>query len=515
MTSIETWDAVCIGSGLGSLAAAVTLAQAGKRVLVLERLSNFGGAATIYRHGQMTIEASLHATDGRSLFDEGSVYPRLGLGGRITPVPIGEMYEVRGGPIARPLRIPSGLDAAEAAVAAAFPEAARPVSRYFAMLRGMERTLRVLDNGATGGAMLREVLSGRLPRLLSLAPRTLASVLDGYFGGHEAVKVALGAMLGYFDDDPSRLAFLLYAGNWARYCEGGAYNIRGGSAALTRAMVETVRLAGGTALRRATVTEILTDARGRATGVAWAGEDGAPHEALAPLVMAGTAPDHLARMLPAATAPRFRAAYAGRKPAVSLFSVAIGLSRPAAEFGVSAFSTFVVPQGAARLADMPRAAAVFGTPPSGGVVPPYVIADGGRLGTGLHREGDLHAISLTGIDRLAWWDGLDAAGEMDRRARWTDALLADLDSRFPGIGSVVAQAEIATARTMMNRLGTPEGEVYGFVPTPARMFRSVPSGRTPVPGLYLASAYTLSGGFVGAMRGGIIAARGALSDRRD
>jgi phytoene dehydrogenase-like protein len=45
------WDAIVVGSGLGGLAAGAAFARKGKRVLVLERLSNFGGAATIYRHG--------------------------------------------------------------------------------------------------------------------------------------------------------------------------------------------------------------------------------------------------------------------------------------------------------------------------------------------------------------------------------------------------------------------------------------------------------------------------------
>src|ERR1700736_1474382 len=43
------FDAIVIGSGLGGLTAAALYAQAGNRVLVLERNRNFGGAATVYR----------------------------------------------------------------------------------------------------------------------------------------------------------------------------------------------------------------------------------------------------------------------------------------------------------------------------------------------------------------------------------------------------------------------------------------------------------------------------------
>ena len=61
------FDAIIIGSGLGGLTAGALCARAGLRVLVLERNDNFGGAATVYRHNGLAIEASLHEIDG---FDE-------------------------------------------------------------------------------------------------------------------------------------------------------------------------------------------------------------------------------------------------------------------------------------------------------------------------------------------------------------------------------------------------------------------------------------------------------------
>ena len=58
------FDAIVIGSGLGGLTAAALYARSGHRVLVIERNENFGGAATVYRHGALAIEASLHEIDG-------------------------------------------------------------------------------------------------------------------------------------------------------------------------------------------------------------------------------------------------------------------------------------------------------------------------------------------------------------------------------------------------------------------------------------------------------------------
>jgi phytoene dehydrogenase-like protein len=90
-----------------------------------------------------------------------------------------------------------------------------------------------------------------------------------------------------------------------------------------------------------------------------------------------------------------------------------------------------------------------------------------------------------------------------------DALVADLDRRYPGLRGAVAQREIATSRTMQKWLCTPSGEVYGFRPTPSRLFSRPPSAATPIRGLWLSSAYTFSGGYAGAMQGGWMAADAA------
>jgi choline dehydrogenase-like flavoprotein len=77
------FDAIAIGSGLGGLTAAALYARAGYRVLVLERNQHYGGAATIYRHGALAIEVSLHEIDGLDAEDpKGSIMRALGLDDR-------------------------------------------------------------------------------------------------------------------------------------------------------------------------------------------------------------------------------------------------------------------------------------------------------------------------------------------------------------------------------------------------------------------------------------------------
>jgi all-trans-retinol 13,14-reductase len=90
------FDAIVIGSGLGGLTAGALYARAGYRVLVLERNVQFGGAATVYHHGSLAIEASLHEIDGLDAEDpKVPILRALGLDHDIPFVGVGDLHEVR------------------------------------------------------------------------------------------------------------------------------------------------------------------------------------------------------------------------------------------------------------------------------------------------------------------------------------------------------------------------------------------------------------------------------------
>jgi phytoene dehydrogenase-like protein len=439
----------------------------------------------------------------------------LGLTGLVEPIATDNFYEARGA-LLPTICVPHGLDDAHQALARALPKSRRVLQRFFKEAIRLYRSLHDLEElGARGPVVLAGlILSGRLFELLIHSRRTLQQRLEAIFGDDEMPKFVLGAPLIYFDDDPRKLSWLLYSGVWTRYVESGSFYFKGGSSALTAALVKHVQDRGGAVQPSSNVQSIVVDATQCACGVIYTDSVGSLHEARAAILLGNASPSDITLMLPARNRVAFAKQYERFEPSISLFTVSLGLTRPAADFGVSCYSTFVYPDSMVRFADFAKAAAVFGAAPTNRL-PPYVLVDYGRLATGLRNRGDLHSLSITGVDRLAWWQGLDEGTERSRREQWIAALLADLDRRYPGLSSAVAQREIATSRTLHKWLGTPNGEVYGFCPTPARLFSRSPTAATAIKGLWLSSAYTVAGGYAGAMQGGLMAADAAMKQARN
>jgi len=511
----DTYDAIAIGSGLGALTAAALCARAGLRVLVLERLDGFGGAANRFvRHGQV-FESSLHETtmpgDGDT---KAALFRDLGLDGAIEFVPVPALQEVRGPMFGAPFTLPHGYEAIVQAVTARFPQHAGGVRAFLADLDHLRHLLSTTA-GRGGPVWWLKHLPGLLNDLRHAGrdfSRSLGEMLTRHFGDDELVKTALVPNLGYYHDDPDELwwAFFCVA-QGEYYRRGGAY-IRGGSTVLVDRLLGVVRDAGGRALAGRTVDGIVLDDAGRAAGVRFRDRHGRTDTVRAPIVLAGCAPDHLATMLPEDRRAAFLEPYAHRDRSLTLMMASFLLDRPGAELGITAYSTVLIPGWMTGLKDLRPAAALAADAP-GARMPGMTVVDYGQIDAGLPGQGPA-PVSATMLDRLDNWQGRPEAEYRAHKERWLAAIVATLDAEWPGFAGAVRFADLATARTMAHYLGTPDGALYGFAPRPPP--RPGPPGRvkTEVAGLWLASAWGGTGGFTGTMICGRDAARAALAGHR-
>jgi all-trans-retinol 13,14-reductase len=514
--STSRFDAVVIGAGLGGLTAGALLAQAGYSVCLLERNTSLGGAASVYRVGSLTIEAALHETadprDPREI--KHGILKRLGLLDKITWLPVGGLFTVRGGPIGGPFELPHGFEHAREALGQRFPSAKEPVGRVLGQMERLVDTVSKLaaarENRSLGGLLGAAV---RGYPILSGWHSSLDDVLTTEFGDNEAVKFGLAANLPYYAADPKRLWWLFYAVAQGGYLASGGVYVQGGARTLSMKLGGAIKRAGGTVLLGTAATSIEVNGAGEVTAVATSAKgERVPQRIEAKLVFAKCAPDAVTRMLPQAAGQRFAAAYAGRPLSASLFSAHFGLKVNPAQFGLTAYSTVHLPTWMTSLGDYPKGATLLGANPNG-KIPPFTIANYGAIDAGLDDAGPI-LVTAAGLDDVSNWRGLTKEEEAARRNAWLDAILGELERFYPGFASAVTEKFFVSAASMERYLGTPGGAVYGFDPVPpvTPIWAGMPrSPKTPIKGLYLASAFGGSGGFSGAMASGAEAAELAMA----
>jgi all-trans-retinol 13,14-reductase len=517
----DRYDAIVIGSGLGGLTAGALYARLGHRVLLLERNHGFGGAATTYHRGNLTIEASLHEITNPHYSSDplNQVFSALELWDRVELVPVGDFYEVRSPLIGEPLTLPHGLEAVRERLSARFPNQAESLRKLCARLGAVREALDFLSDKHGGLWWLAH--SAEIPLhlwpLLRDLRSSLGEVFQRIFGDDEAVKLALAANLPYYSDDPDRLWWLAYAVAQGFYLSGGGYYLTGGSHVLSDRLVEIIREEGGEALAGREADEILLGGGGEVAGVRHASRDGGDSQThVAPLVFGNAAPPVLADMLPPEKRGEFMAPYRDKQPSISLFSIALGLKVRPSTLGITSYSTMLLPDWLRRLDDFRHSAALLADPPADRL-PAMGVVDYSQIDSGLIDGGD-YPVSVVGVDRLSNWSGLSPQAYDAKRSAWLGAIVQRLDAEYPGFAAAVTTREMATASTMHDYLNTPEGAVYGFAPEPLTKFPWHGPPQTPattIHGLLLASSYAGAGGFTGAIGAGATAANMAVRATRD
>lgn len=498
------YDAVIIGAGLGGLTTGAILARAGRKVLVVERGNSVGGAASSYKVGDLFVEGSLHETsDPHDPRDPKHVpLTQAGVLDAVKWIPSGAFYEVRGGPVGAPFLLPDQFDRARRALTARFPEASSGIDR---LLREMEQISSAMGTLSRRRGAFRNPLEA-LGALRNLLPAlrgwtlSLSQKLDRVFGDNEAVKSALAANLSYYHDDPSTTSWVFFALAQGGYLLSGGHYVQGGSQRLSSALARAIKTAGSDVMLRRVVSAISVDASGHVCALTHTAKDGRdPQIVDATCIVGNAAPEKLVALLPAASSEKLRGAYADRRPSISLFALTLGLSRPPREFGVSSYSTQLLPDWMTSLDDYAQGTQLMADEP-GDRMPPVAIVDYAAIDSGV--PAPPYVLSVVGPDALSNWDALDQDAYRAKRARWQDAIVAYLDGHYPGLAAAVVASSFNTALSVRDYLGAPHGAVYGFAPTPPRSLFAMPGGSTttPIPGLYLASAYAGFGGYTGVIQ---------------
>ena len=492
--SETAFDAVVIGSGLGGLTAAALLAKSGRKVCVIERNHSVGGAASAFKTGALTIEPALHQTADPHDPSEPkhAILTELGLLDEIEWIPISPFFSVKGGPVGQTFDLPVGFDAAHLALSTRFPKSrdgfARLLGAMEQILSGVERLTRAGETRSFGELLRAGVGLRGLARDWRLST---ADVLLRFLGDDEAAKFAIAGNIGYYTDDPRRLAWPFFAMAQGGFLKAGGRFIKGGSRVLTMKLAKVVTKAGGSVLLGRDASVVDFDSSGHPAFVRHVDSRTKADEQriAAKQVFANCAPHVLARMLPPDKRAEIERAYVGHALSISLFSAHFGLQVPPPKLGLDRYSLAVLPDWMTSLSQTGECSRMFAADP-GSRMPSFGIANYGAIDSGL---GDGPAlVSVVGVDRFDNWAALAPQDEKVRRGRWLDAFEKALDREYPGFSAAVSERMFLNARSMHNFMNTPGGAVYGFAPLPFErgIWAGLPrSSRTPIPSVYLASSF--------------------------
>ncbi len=503
---MDNTDIIIIGGGLGGLTAGARLAKAGKRVLLLEQHSVPGGCATTFRRKGFLVEAGLHEMDGLDPSDlKSKIFRELEVFDQLEFIRLPEFYRVITSKT--DLVVPDETDAAIELFSRAFPSEEQGIRKFFSTIHGLRDEVERLPGNRAVMMLLYPLFPLLYPKLASLNNRTVGEFVDSIISDEE-LKIAILANYPYYHDDPYELSLLYFSMAQSSYYRGGGHFIRGGSQRLSDHLAAFIESHGGKVMLNTRATRILIEG-GRAAGVAYLKHGaGGEHELRSRTVIANAAVPLVVGMLPEPERGILERRVAGLKPGIAWMSVYIGFKRDISSLGNRAYSTFFMGDGDSSLKGSARAHRA-GFDKRG-----FAFVDYSRIDSGLGAEGKSFGV-ITTVDYIEEWDGLDDDAYRRKKDEVARTLVGRLERFMPGISGEIEYLELGTSRAVRRFTGNPGGVATGYAQIPSPSAMSRPPHRSPVPGLYFASAWsTPGGGFTGAILGGWSCAGELISSKR-
>jgi phytoene dehydrogenase-like protein len=500
------YNAVVIGSGPNGLAAAITLAEHGRAVLLLEAQGRLGGAV---QTDELTLPGFHHDTFS-------AVHPAAAASPVFARLPLAKY----------------GLRLVQPPVAMAHP---LPDGRAAALYRDLNRTVDNLDRlhpgdgqrwrafigpAITHGDAMRRVFLSAFPPVAAGARLVPALGIDGTLEFARLVLLAATTLSGELFRGPATPAWLYGTAMHADVPpeEAGSAiaaiyllllghlvgwpSPEGGAGRLSAALAAHYHAIGGESRTNAVAARIIV-ARGRVRGVLTA--DGAVYPA--EIVIADTTPHALLRLAGQTFSPAYVKKMARYRYGPPTFKV---------DWALDAAVPWMAPEareaGTVHVGGIPADLFAARSQVGAGLLPerPFLLfgqqslADPTRVPAGKHA-----AWGYTHVP-----PGIDWA---EQEERFVERIEAHIEGFAPGFRDRILARHVLTPAGLMARdANLVEGDVgNGSTALDQLLFRPVPSlhpYRTPVRGLYLGSAATFPGAAVHGVSGDA-AARLALRDR--
>jgi prolycopene isomerase len=496
---------VVIGGGLAGLCAAAHLARSGFPVTLVEQHDKPGGYATTFDRagGKYVFDVSLHSTAGV----RGGLRPSLEGAGVLDKIESVELPEVAriitpDYDMTWPQRDPESI---VEMLTKTIPKEAQAFRGFFGEMMGiLDEAMEPFDPDVWWHKMIFPFTHGKMWNIRKL---TLADMLDKYTRDVKA-RALLSTFWGYYGLPPSKLSAFYYCIATAALLRFGSHIIKNRSQDLSDALARAIEEAGGRIMFQKEAVGISMD-RDSITEVRLA--DGLTLKAAA-VISNASAPATM-DMLPKGAAPEeYLRQLASYRPSISSFNVWLGLNRNI-RGDVKGYEIFVSrdydPEKIyqAALACNPYVSRMAVT-----------ICDNSFDGYSKPGTSTVTITMLSGYEPWRRFESDYFGGRKEEYRKEKERIancLIDETERLviPNLRSMIEVTEASTPLTNIRYTKNPEGAIYGYEQSLANSYMNRLPVRTPIKGLYFASAWSdPGGGYQPCLMSGVKAFREVVKD---
>jgi len=494
---METYDAVVIGAGNGGLTAAAGMAQKGLHVLLLERHNIPGGCATSFCRGRFEFEVALHQLSGMGTTEKPGplrmLLYRLGVLDDLEFVEMKDLYSVAM-PDGFRLTLKADREQVISELTRRFLHEEGAIHRFFDLAYAYA-------NHMLAAFFFKDPSPSRekYPVLYSHAFKPASEVLDAIFTD-PLLKGLLSVYWGYLGLPPNRLSFAYLAMLFFVYIEFKPFHIKGGSQALSNALLNRFLSNGGTARFNCGAKRIIVE-NWAVQGVET--DDGDRIRTKHVVSNASQVTTYAQLMDREAVPDRALTEMGGRTLSPSAFTLFVGFDCAPEGLGITETTHFLIDsfQFDDRIFNRMR---TLGITDETLVLSCYDVAD-----PDFSPPGTCQANIVT-LKYGEPWMHIPPTQYHRVKFQCAEAMLRRVEAIFPNVRSHIEELEAATPLTHMRYLGHPEGAIYGFEQYTKDAMFFQPGRAAPIDGLFFASGWIGDCGFQPTLNAGMSAAKSIL-----